>query len=58
MIRSDVVFCRKGKCVNMVHFYGDQLWAAGTKEQIPDLEGPDMGFLVKVILVGLEMMKY
>jgi len=38
---------KKGKCVNMVHFYGDQLWAAGTKEQIPDLEGPDMGFLVK-----------
>lgn len=38
---------KKGKCVNMVHFYGDQLWAAGTKEQLPDLGGPDMGFLVK-----------
>jgi len=47
MIRSDVVLFRKGKCVNMVHFYGDQLWAAGTKEQLPDLGGPDMGFLVK-----------
>ena len=38
---------RKGKCVNTVHFYGDQLWAAGTREQLPDLGGPDMGFLVK-----------
>eukprot|EP00090_Calanus_glacialis_P008779 TRINITY_DN17125_c0_g1_i2.p1 TRINITY_DN17125_c0_g1~~TRINITY_DN17125_c0_g1_i2.p1 ORF type:complete len:597 (-),score=222.65 TRINITY_DN17125_c0_g1_i2:88-1878(-) len=38
---------RKGKCVNTIHFYGDQLWAAGTREQIPDLGGPDMGFLVK-----------
>jgi len=38
---------KRGKCVNMVHFYGDQLWAAGTKEQIPDLGSPDMGFLVK-----------
>jgi len=38
---------RKGKCVNTVHFYGDQLWAAGTREQLPDLGGPEMGFLVK-----------
>jgi len=38
---------RKGKCVNTVHFYGDQLWAAGTREQLPDLGGPDMEFLVK-----------
>jgi len=38
---------RKGKCVNTIHFYGDQLWAAGTREQMPDLGGPEMGFLVK-----------
>ena len=30
---------RKGKCVNIKHFYGDQLWAAGTRDQLPDL-GP------------------
>ena len=41
------VFCRKGKCVSTIHFYGDQLWAAGTREQLPDLGGPEMGFLVK-----------
>merc|ERR1719348_2821689 len=38
---------KKGKCVSVVHFYGDQLWAAGTREQMPDLGGPEMGFLVK-----------
>jgi len=38
---------RKGKCVSTIHFYGDQLWAAGTREQLPDLGGPEMGFLVK-----------
>ena len=30
---------KKGKCVNIKHFYGDQLWAAGTRDQLPDL-GP------------------
>merc|ERR1719460_720987 len=32
---------KKGKCVNIKHFYGDQLWAAGTREQMPDL-GPEL----------------
>merc|ERR1719187_219119 len=38
---------RRGKGVNILHFYGDQLWAAGTREQIPDLGPPDMAFLSK-----------
>ena len=33
---------RKGKAVNIKHFYGDQLWAAGTREQLPDLGPPDL----------------
>ena len=38
---------RKGKCVNIKHFYGDQLWAAGTRDQLPDL-GPTELESVKV----------
>jgi len=33
---------RKGKAVNIKHFYGDQLWAAGTREQLPDLGPPEI----------------
>ena len=33
---------RKGKCVNIKHFYGDQLWAAGTRDQLPDLGPTDL----------------
>ena len=35
---------RKGKAVNIKHFYGDQLWAAGNREQLPDLGPPDLDF--------------
>ena len=42
---------RRGKGVNILHFYGDQLWAAGTREQIPDLGPPDIAFLSKVIVL-------
>ena len=37
------------RCVNIKHFYGDQLWAAGTREQMPDL-GPTELESVVVIL--------
>ena len=29
----------------MLHYYGDQLWAAGTRDQIPALQPPDLAFL-------------
>ena len=41
-----MVSIRRGKAVNIKHFYGDQLWAAGTREQLPDLGPPDLDFLV------------
>merc|ERR1719348_825988 len=37
---------RKGKCVSVVHFYGDQLWAAGTREQMPDLGPPSLNIVL------------
>lgn len=39
---------RKGKAVNIKHFYGDQLWAAGTREQLPDLGPPEIDIGGKV----------
>ena len=36
---------RRGKCLSLIHFYGDQLWAAGTRDQIPALEPPSLPFL-------------
>ena len=38
---------RRGKCASILHFYGDQLWAAGTRDNIPDLEPPSLPFLGK-----------
>jgi len=43
---------RRGKGVNILHFYGDQLWAAGSREQVPDLGAPEMLFLSKDIYEG------
>ena len=36
---------RRGKCLSILHFYGDQLWAAGAREQLPELGPPDLAFL-------------
>ena len=36
---------RRGKCLSILHFYGDYLWAAGAREQIPELGPPDLAFL-------------
>ena len=44
---SEIFLFRKGKAVNIKHFYGDQLWAAGTREQLPDLGPPDLDFPVE-----------
>ena len=49
-----VAFCRRGKCVSTIHFYGDQLWASGTREQMPDLPPPHLGFTIKVTLEWME----
>jgi translation initiation factor 2D len=38
---------RRGRCLSIIHFYGDQLWAAGTRDQIPDLGPPSLPFLRK-----------
>ena len=38
---------RRGKCASILHFYGDQLWAAGTRDNIPNLEPPSLPFLEK-----------
>jgi len=38
---------RRGKCAGILHFYGDQLWAAGTRDNIPNLEPPSLPFLEK-----------
>jgi len=38
---------KRGKCVSTIHFYGDQLWASGTREQMPDLPPPHLGFTIK-----------
>ena len=38
---------RRGKCAGILHFYGDQLWAAGSRDNIPDLDPPCLPCLDK-----------
>ena len=42
------IISKSASQVNIKHFYGDQLWAAGSREQLPDLGPPDLDFSVKV----------
>ena len=37
----------RGKCAGILHFYGDQLWAAGSRDNIPDLDPPSLPCLDK-----------